>query len=304
MTSPRENFIAYIGLLQNVICTGIESTDGKCKFQEDCWQRAEGGGGITRILAAGGVFEKAGVNTSVVHGKITPQIRQQLKLDGQEFFACGISLVIHPQSPMVPTVHANFRYFELYDEKDNLVDSWFGGGADLTPHYLWEEDAVEFHRVFKNACDPFGADLYPRFKQQCDDYFVNTHRGHERRGIGGIFYDYVRPDESHSAEYWMQFTKANGDAFLHSYLPIVERRKNEPFMEKEIHWQEIRRGRYVEFNLIHDRGTIFGLKSNGRTESILMSLPPRARFEYHDAPTPGSREEELVKILKNPRNWC
>jgi coproporphyrinogen III oxidase len=304
MGSPRENFEAYIHQLQNAICEGIESKDGKGKFHEDCWQRAEGGGGITRILAGGEVFEKAGVNTSVVHGNITPPIKQQLKIEGQRFFACGISLVCHPYSPMLPTVHANFRYFEVYDENDHLLDGWFGGGADLTPYYLWEEDAIHFHRVFKNACEPFGEGLYPRFKKQCDDYFVNAHRGPERRGVGGIFYDYIRPDKDYSTEHWLQFTKANGDAVLESYLPIVERRKDEPFSEKEIHWQEIRRGRYVEFNLIHDRGTIFGLKSNGRTESILMSLPPRVRFEYNDAPAPGSREEELVKILKNPRNWC
>jgi len=304
MTGIRQNFIEYIHHLQDAICTGIEKADGKSKFQEDRWQRAEGGGGITRIITDGNIFEKGGVNTSVVHGEITPLINQQLKVNGDSFLAGGISIVIHPESPMVPTVHANFRYFELYDANNEVMDSWFGGGADLTPYYLWEEDAIHFHTEFKQACDPHGADLYPLFKKQCDAYFVNSHRGGESRGIGGIFYDYIRPDEKRNADFWLQFSKSMGDSFLRAYLPIVERRKEETFTEKERHWHEIRRGRYVEFNLIHDRGTLFGLKSNGRTESILMSLPPRARFEYNDAPAAGSREEALVTLLKNPRKWC
>jgi len=304
MTGIRQNFIEYIHRLQDVICRGIEKADGKSKFQEDRWQRAEGGGGITRIITGGNIVEKGGVNTSVVHGEITPLINQQLKVDGRSFLAGGISIVIHPESPMVPTVHANFRYFELYDANNQVMDSWFGGGADLTPYYLWEEDAIHFHTEYKQACDPYGTDLYPLFKKQCDAYFVNSHRGGESRGIGGIFYDYMRPDEKRNAEFWLQFSKSMGDSFLRAYLPIVERRKKETFTEKERHWHEIRRGRYVEFNLIHDRGTLFGLKSNGRTESILMSLPPRARFEYNDAPAAGSREEELVTLLKNPRKWC
>jgi len=304
MTGIKQNFIEYIHHLQDAICRGIEMADGKGKFQEDRWQRAEGGGGITRIITGGNIVEKGGVNTSVVHGEITPLINQQLKVNGHSFLAGGISIVIHPGSPMVPTVHANFRYFELYDANNQVMDSWFGGGADLTPYYLWEEDAIHFHTEFKQACDPYGADLYPLFKKQCDAYFVNSHRGGESRGIGGIFYDYVRPDEKRNAEFWLQFSKSMGDSFLRAYLPIVERRKKETFTEKERHWHEIRRGRYVEFNLIHDRGTLFGLKSNGRTESILMSLPPRARFEYNDAPAAGSREEALVTLLKNPRNWC
>jgi coproporphyrinogen III oxidase len=304
MTGTRQGFIEYIHQLQDAICTGIERADGKGKFQEDRWQRAEGGGGITRIITDGNVFEKGGVNTSVVHGEITPLINQQLKVNGHGFRACGISMVIHPHSPMVPTVHANFRYFELYDANNKVMDSWFGGGADLTPYYLWDEDAIHFHTEYKRACDPYGTDLYPLFKKQCDAYFVNTHRGGESRGIGGIFYDYLRPDQNRTDEFWLKFSKSMGDSFLRAYLPIVERRRKEPFTEKERHWHEIRRGRYVEFNLIHDRGTLFGLRSNGRTESILMSLPPRARFEYNDAPASGSREEDLVTLLKNPRNWC
>ena len=304
MTGNSQNFIKYIHQLQDSICKGIEGADGKGKFREDRWEREGGGGGLTRVVTDGNVFEKGGVNSSVVHGEITPLINQQLKANGHGFLACGISTVLHPHSPMVPTVHANFRYFELFDINGKVIDSWFGGGADLTPYYLWEEDAIHFHSTYRQACEPYGTDLYPLFKKQCDAYFVNSHRGGESRGIGGIFYDYVRPDENRTAEFWLKFSKSMGDSFLQAYLPIVERRRTESFAEKELHWHEIRRGRYVEFNLIHDRGTLFGLKSNGRTESILMSLPPRARFEYNDTPASGSREEDLVTVLKNPRNWC
>jgi len=304
METVREEFTQYIHQLQDNICSALEAADGKSKFHEDRWQRTEGGGGITRIISSGNSIEKGGVNTSTVHGTVTPQIKQQLKTEGHRFFACGISLVIHPLNPMVPTVHANFRYFELYDEKENVIDLWFGGGADLTPYYLQEEDAIHFHSTFKNACEPFGNELYPRFKKQCDDYFVNVHRGHECRGIGGIFYDYIRPNQKNTIDHWMRFSQSNGDSFIPSYLPIVERRKDLHYTEKEKYWQEIRRGRYVEFNLLHDRGTLFGLKSNGRTESILMSLPPRVRFDYADTPLPGSREEKLIQVLRNPKQWC
>src|SRR5260221_4883872 len=188
MTGIRQNFIEYIHRLQDVICRGIEKADGKSKFQEDRWQREEGGGGITRIITGGNIVEKGGVNTSVVHGEITPLINQQLKVDGRSFLAGGISIVIHPESPMVPTVHANFRYFELYDANNQVMDSWFGGGADLTPYYLWEEDAIHFHTEDKQTCDPYGADLYPLFTKQCDAYFVNSHRGGGTRGIRGCFF--------------------------------------------------------------------------------------------------------------------
>jgi coproporphyrinogen III oxidase len=299
----KQDFTSYIHHLQDSICQGLEELDGG-KFREDRWTRREGGGGITRIIGPGQLIEKGGVNISMVHGEITAPIRQQLKVEGHHFFACGLSLVIHPNSPMIPTVHANVRYFELYDDHDVVVDAWFGGGADLTPYYLWEEDALHFHRTYKNACYPFGVDLYARYKKQCDGYFVNTHRGGECRGIGGIFYDYLRAGDRESPENGMNFSKAVGNAFADAYFPIVRRRATEPFAERERYWQELRRGRYVEFNLLHDRGTLFGLKSNGRTESILMSLPPRVRFDYTDDPTPGSREAELIRILKNPKNWC
>ena len=302
--SVKENFTLFIQSLQDQICEELEATDGKGKFKEDRWQRTEGGGGITRILQQGKVFEKGGVNTSTVHGLITPAIAQQLNVAGHSFFACGISLVLHPRSPIVPTVHANFRYFELYDGTDKVIDFWFGGGADLTPYYLCEEDAQHFHQTFKHACDGFDTLLYPRFKKQCDDYFVNHHRQGERRGIGGIFYDYLKGDTTHSADYWLNFSKANANALLPTYLPIVKKRASEPFTDRQLEWQEIRRGRYVEFNLLHDKGTLFGIKSNGRTESILMSLPPRVQFVYDHHPAKGSEEEKLLNVLLQPKDWA
>ena len=301
--SMKEKFEQLITDLQNSICRELELLDGKAKFKEDVWTREGGGGGFTRVLTNGDVFEKAGVNRSAVHGEVTPALAVQLKTKGSHFFATGISLVIHPLSPMVPTSHANFRYFELYDERKNRIDSWFGGGADLTPYYLFEEDAIHFHKTFKTACNQFDPSFYPKFKLHCDDYFNNTHRDNERRGVGGIFYDYMRPTENQSEEFLFNFSEVCGKAFTNAYLPIVERTKSLPYGEEQIYWHELRRGRYVEFNLIHDRGTIFGLKSNGRTESILMSLPPRVRFDYDDRPKPGSREEELIRVLKNPKDW-
>lgn len=298
----KEQFVDYIHTLQDTICAGLEVMDGKAKFKEDKWERPEGGGGRTRVIADGNVFEKGGVNTSVVHGSLPPAMQQAFGVPESDFFACGLSLVIHPLNPFVPTVHANWRYFELYDKAGKKLDSWFGGGSDLTPYYLFEEDAIHFHATLKNVMEPFGADKYPRFKKHCDEYFVNKHRGDEMRGIGGVFYDYLRPTEQESAETLFSFQQANGNAFLTGYLPIVERRKDTPYTEQEILWQEIRRGRYVEFNLVHDRGTLFGLKTNGRTESILMSLPPRARWYYDHKPAPGSKEEQMMQYYK-PKEW-
>jgi coproporphyrinogen III oxidase len=229
-------------------------------------------------------------------------MRNALNVTGKDFFACGLSLVIHPKNPYVPTVHANWRYFELYDEAGKVADSWFGGGSDLTPYYIFEEDGRHFHETLKSAMDGFGKELYPKYKDQCDKYFINKHRNNEARGIGGVFYDYLRPLNAEDAYRLVNFQNANGDAFLNAYLPIVENRRNTPYGEREIFWQEIRRGRYVEFNLVHDRGTLFGLKTNGRTESILMSLPPRARWEYNYQPEAGSEEEKLLQYLK-PRDW-
>jgi len=299
----KEQFSSWIKDIQDRICQEVEKADGKEKFLEDKWSREEGGGGITRVIQNGAVFEKGGVNTSEVYGKITPAISSQLKINGDNFFACGISLVLHPYSPLVPTVHANYRYFEVYDTDGKVLDSWFGGGSDLTPYYLFEEDAVHFHKVHEQSCDSFRHGSYPVFKKQCDDYFVNTHRNNERRGVGGIFYDHMKPTAEMPAAKLFDFAKANGKAFIDAYFPIVEKRKNLPISEAQKHWQLIRRGRYVEFNLIHDRGTIFGLKSNGRTESILMSLPPEVRFEYNYQPSAGSEEAKLLAVLLEPKDW-
>ncbi|MEO7446113.1 MAG: oxygen-dependent coproporphyrinogen oxidase [Ferruginibacter sp.] len=300
----KEEWIKGIYRLQDNICAALELEDGKATFQEDSWVREEGGGGKTRVVASGNVFEKGGVNTSVVFGKVTDNMRRMLSIDSDTWFAAGISIVLHPLNPFVPTVHCNYRMFELYDIAGNLADRWFGGGTDLTPYYLFEEDARHFHNSYKQTCDAFEEGFYPKYKKQCDDYFVNTHRDNERRGIGGIFYDHERTNEHYDATFWIRFGQACGENFIPSYLPIVSRRRNTAYDEKNIYWQELRRGRYVEFNLLHDRGTIFGLKTGGRTESILMSLPPRVRFDYNYQPAHGSAEEKLENICKAPLDWA
>ena len=309
----RDQWIGFIQDLQEKICSALEKLDGGAVFVLDEWEREGGGGGRTRVISGGNVFEKGGVNTSVVWGEVSDAMRMQLKIEGHKWFACGLSLVIHPVNPYVPTTHANWRYFELYDEAGNTTDRWFGGGADLTPYYLFEEDARHFHKSFRDAMAPFGEDLYPKYKKWCDEYFVNKHRCDEMRGIGGVFYDHLRPVDVAAtgaagaglakADELFAFQQANGNAFLQAYLPIVERRKDLAYGEREIEWQEIRRGRYVEFNLIHDRGTLFGLKTQGRTESILMSLPPRARWEYNYQPVAGSAEAQLLDACLHPREW-
>jgi coproporphyrinogen III oxidase len=301
--SFRDQWITFIHDLQEKICGELEKLDGKGLFVLDQWEREGGGGGRTRVLAGGNVFEKGGVNTSVVWGKVTDAMRSQLKIEGQEWFACGLSLVIHPVNPYVPTTHANWRYFELYDEAGVITDRWFGGGSDLTPYYLFEKDARHFHQSLRDAMDPFGKDRYPQYKKWCDEYFVNKHRGDEMRGIGGVFYDHLRPTDNITVDQLFAFQQANGNAFLPAYLPIVGRRKDMSYGEHEVEWQEIRRGRYVEFNLLHDRGTLFGLKTQGRTESILMSLPPRARWGYNYQPAAGSPEAELLDACLHPRDW-
>jgi coproporphyrinogen III oxidase len=299
----KDQWISLIDQLQNNICDALDKVDGKAVFHEDEWNRPEGGGGKTRVMANGKVFEKGGVNTSVVFGEVTDVMRQQLNINGDKWFACGLSLVIHPLNPFVPTVHCNYRMFELYNAKDEVTDRWFGGGTDLTPYYLFEEDARHFHQTYKDVCDQFDPSFYSTFKKECDDYFVNKHRNNERRGIGGIFYDHQRGDANKTAAFWMNFGKVCGEAFKLAYIPIVEKRKDIPYSENQKHWQEIRRGRYVEFNLVHDRGTIFGLKTNGRTESILMSLPPTVRFEYNFTPLPGSEEDKLWQVCLHPKDW-
>jgi len=300
----RDRWIGFIHDLQDRICAAFEKLDGETVFITDEWQREHGGGGRTKVMSGGRVFEKGGVNTSVVWGKVTDPIRKQLNIDGEKWFACGLSLVIHPVNPYVPTTHANWRYFELYDETGRISDRWFGGGSDLTPYYLFEEDARHFHSTFRAAMDRFDTDWYPRFKNWCDEYFVNSHRENEMRGIGGVFYDHLRPAGEQDAERLFAFQEANGNAFLGAYLPIVEKRADMAYGEKELEWQEIRRGRYVEFNLSHDRGTLFGLKTQGRTESILMSLPPRARWSYNYQPAEGSPEKKLLDACQHPREWA
>ncbi len=299
----KETWTTYIHDLQNRICSALEQVDGEAVFMEDAWLRPEGGGGKTRVISNGNVFEKGGVNTSVVYGDVTDAMRTHLKINGKKWFAAGLSLVIHPLNPFVPTVHCNYRMLELYHENGEVADRWFGGGTDLTPYYLFEEDARHFHQTYKDACDTFDVSFYLRFKKDCDSYFVNWHRGEERRGIGGIFYDYQRPDEKQDVDFWMNFGKACGDSFINAYIPIVEKRKNTVYTAAHKHWQEIRRGRYVEFNLVHDRGTLFGLKTNGRIESILMSLPPTVRFEYNYQPEKDSEEEKLLKTCLHPVDW-
>jgi coproporphyrinogen III oxidase len=299
----RDKWIGHIYSLQDKVCRALETVDGKSVFIADEWERKGGGGGLTRTIEQGKVFEKGGVNSSVVWGKVSDKMRSQLEIEGSHWFASGLSLVIHPQNPYVPTVHANWRYFELYDEAGYVTDRWFGGGSDLTPYYIFEDDVRHFHLTLKNAIDPFGDGLYQEYKGQCDAYFVNKHRDNEMRGVGGVFFDHLRPADESAAEHWLAFQIANGIAFEESYLPIVERRKGLPYGDREVLWQEIRRGRYVEFNLLHDRGTLFGLKTNGRTESILMSLPPRARWMYNYRPAGDSPEAALLESCLHPRDW-
>ena len=298
----KDQFFAYIQNLQDQITSRLEQIDGLATFREDNWQRPEGGGGRTRVIENGTIFEKGGVNISAVHGKLPDSMQKMFGVGEVDFFACGLSLVIHPKSPMVPTVHANWRYFEMYDGSGNVIDAWFGGGQDLTPYYLFEEDAVHFHTVCKSACDEHGPDFYAKYKKQCDAYFWNAHRN-EARGIGGLFFDYLKADGEMSMHDWFGFVTGIGNSFVESYVPIVEKRKELPYKEKHRTWQEIRRGRYVEFNLVHDKGTLFGLKTNGRIESILMSLPPHVQWVYDHHPATGSPEEALVNVLREPKDW-
>lgn len=289
----RQETARYFSELQDRICAALEELDGQGRFREDRWQREGGGGGRTRVLADGALFEKAGVNFSDVWGELSEEFAAQIPGQGREFTATGISLVLHPRSPMVPTVHANFRFLTKGDRQ------WFGGGADLTPYYPYREDVIHFHRVWKRICEQHAPLIdYARLKNWCDEYFFLPHRN-EPRGVGGIFFDYLEGD----MERLFGFVRACGDAFLDAYLPIARRRKDEPYGERQRAWQEFRRGRYVEFNLLYDRGTLFGLKTGGRTESILMSLPPLVRFLYDYRPEPGSREAELYDYLK-PRDWA
>ena len=290
----------YLLDLQDRICAALETEDSAKRFHEDAWDRSGGGGGRTRVLTEGAVFEQAGVNFSHVFGSKLPSsaTAHRPELAGRGFQAMGVSLVIHPHNPYVPTSHMNVRFFIAEKEGAEPV-WWFGGGFDLTPYYPFEEDAMHWHRTAKAACDPFGADYYARFKKWCDEYFYLKHRD-ETRGIGGLFFDdFSERDFERS----FGFMKSVGDHYLPAYLPIVQKRRATPHGERERDFQLYRRGRYVEFNLVYDRGTLFGLQSGGRTESILMSLPLTARWEYDHSPEPGSDEARLLEVLREPRDW-
>jgi coproporphyrinogen III oxidase len=306
---PIERVKTYLLELQDKICRGLEEVDGKGHFEEDVWQREAGGGGRTRVLEQGDVFEQAGVNFSHVFGNRLPPSATAARpeLEGRDFQALGISLVIHPRNPHVPTSHANVRFFiankpgakndEAPADEDGPV-WWFGGGYDLTPYYPNMEDIIHWHQTVRATCQPFGGDVYPRYKQWCDDYFYLKHRN-ETRGVGGLFFDDLN---QWGFERCFEFMQAVGNSYLPAYLPIVERRKNAQYGERERAFQLYRRGRYVEFNLVYDRGTLFGLQSGGRTESILMSLPPVVNWRYNYRPESGSAEAELEEFLR-PRDW-
>lgn len=298
----KEQFFNYIQTLQDTITAKLEAVDGKAKFKEDLWEREEGGGGRSRVIENGDVFEKGGVNISKVHGSLNPAMQKYFNVGDVNFFACGLSLVLHPKNPFAPTVHANWRYFEMYEKDGTLVDSWFGGGQDLTPYYLFEEDAIHFHSICKSVCDAHDPSFYALYKKQCDDYFYNAHRD-EARGLGGLFFDHCKATPERSMTDWYNFVTQVGDSFLDAYVPIVEKRKDIPFTPEQRDWQEIRRGRYIEFNLIHDKGTLFGLKTNGRIESIFMSFPPHVQWRYNYEPEKGTKEDKLLHVLKHPKDW-
>jgi len=288
----RAELATFLSALQGEICGELERLDGAARFGRDPWERVGGGGGVTRILERGAVLEKAGVSFSHVHGELPEAFARRLPGEGRGFAAVGLSLVLHPRSPLVPTTHANFRFIEQGGK------AWFGGGADLTPYYFFEEDVVHFHKTLKAACDRHDPSYYPTFKRACDRYFFLPHRG-EARGVGGIFFENMGGDPGRE----LAFVKDCASSFLGAWLPIAERRRALPHGGAQRVWQEIRRGRYVEFNLLHDRGTIFGLETGGRTESILMSLPPTVRWVYDHRPAPGSDEARLVEVLRSPRDW-
>lgn len=294
-----EGVKSYLLQLQDSICEALQKEDGMA-FHEDSWEREEGGGGRSRVLEEGNVFEKAGVNFSHVFGSQLPAsaTAQRPELAGRSFQAMGVSLVIHPRNPHVPTSHANVRFFVAEKEGEEPI-WWFGGGFDLTPYYGKDEDVIHWHRVARDACTPFGEDVYPRFKQWCDDYFFLKHRN-EPRGVGGLFFDDLNEWDFDTC---FAFMRSIGDAYLPAYLPIVQRRRDMEFGERERNFQLYRRGRYVEFNLVYDRGTIFGLQTGGRTESILMSLPPLVRWQYDWQPEAGTPEAVLYERYLKPRDW-
>jgi len=300
----KEHITADYQQIQDEICAALELCDGKAKFEEEKWEREGGGGGRTRIIQNGSIFEKGGVNFSAVHGQLPASIKKALNIEDDDFFATGISIVIHPNHPLVPIIHMNIRYFEM---PSSFTDGrqpvrWFGGGIDLTPHYVIDADARYFHQYLKSVCDKFYHDFYHRFKLWADDYFYIKHRN-ETRGIGGIFYDRLTANEELSWDNIFDFSKALGRSFIPIYTELVNRNRNTVFTDEQQQWQYQRRSRYTEFNLVYDAGTKFGLETNGRIESILMSLPPTAKWVYNYQAQPGSEEEKTLSLLKKGINW-
>jgi coproporphyrinogen III oxidase len=294
----KEQISTYFQELQDSICKALEKADGLAKFHEDNWQREGGGGGRSRVIQHGKVIEKGGVMFSAVWGDLHEKMLASMGLTEKvDFFATGVSIVLHPENPRMPIIHMNVRYFEMSNGT-----FWFGGGIDLTPHYVVEEDAIWFHQYLKNACDKHNEAYYPKFKTWADDYFFNTHRN-ETRGIGGIFFDYQKTDETRNKEQLFDFVKEIGESFAPIYIHFIKKNKDLPFTEKEKTFQMLRRGRYVEFNLVHDRGTKFGLETNGRTESILMSMPPVANWVYNFQAEEGSEEEKTLGLLRKGVEW-
>lgn len=305
--ATKEEIRDWFMALQQDICTALENADGKGKFITDKWDRPGGGGGISRVLTDGDVIEKGGVNFSAVWGKTPESTLKLLDIASKgtvpEFFATGVSIVMHPRSPRVPIIHMNVRYFEIIEEGKQQADIWwFGGGIDLTPHYVDEEDARYFHKQLKKVCDEHHTNYYPEFKRWADDYFFIRHRN-ETRGIGGIFFDYLKGDKVFSKDARFDFVRSVGQAFAPLYTHFMNKNRSLPFGEREKQWQYLRRGRYVEFNLVWDRGTRFGLETDGRTESILMSLPPQAHWQYNHQPEPGSEEAKTLSFLKKGITW-
>jgi len=294
----KEQVAADYQTIQDEICLALEQCDGKGKFEEELWEREGGGGGRTRILQNGNFIERGGVNFSAVHGHLPAMMKKALNVEQDAFFATGVSIVIHPNHPLVPIIHMNIRYFEMPGSEVK----WFGGGIDLTPHYVIEEDAKFFHQSLKSTCDQYNLDFYNRFKTWADDYFFIKHRN-ETRGIGGIFYDRVTADENLSWDQVFEFSKSVGRTFAPVYTELVNRNRDKHFSEAQQQWQYQRRSRYAEFNLVYDAGTKFGLETNGRIESILMSLPPTAKWVYNYQPEPGGEEEKTLSLLKKGINW-
>ncbi|MDB5225849.1 MAG: Coproporphyrinogen oxidase [Bacteroidota bacterium] len=304
MNTELDNIIAYFKKLQNEICNSLEHLDGSAKFNSDEWNREEGGGGLTKVILDGNVFEKGGVNFSHVYGKLPEVLKKEIAKENDDayFHATGISIVIHPKNPFVPIIHMNVRYFKMLDKEGGItIDEWFGGGIDLSPAYPNEADAKHFHSTLNTVCDHFDSEYYPKFKKWSDDYFTITHR-REMRGVGGIFFDHLRPANDNEREKLFSFLQSVGNCFIPLYTELVKRNNDKTFTPKNKEWQFIRRGRYAEFNLVYDRGTHFGLRTNGRIESILMSLPPHAEWKYDHHPEKNSEEEKTL-VFFQAKNW-